>query len=119
RSSDLARFQELVDARETQLFSAGWAADYPDEQTFLMLFYGKYAPPGGVNPTGYVNPKYDELYEKASVMEATAEREKLYRQMIAMIDEECYWIIDYASVRYDFQYDWLSDYIYMDYGGGF
>jgi len=76
-----ARFQELVDARETQIFSAGWAADYPDEQTFLMLFYGKFAPPGGVNPCGYVNPEYDKLYEKASVMNASPEREKLYRQM--------------------------------------
>jgi ABC-type transport system substrate-binding protein len=112
-----ARFQELVDARETQMFSLGWVADYPDEQTFLMLFYGKFAPAGGINSCGYVNPKYDELYEKASVMNPSPERETLYRQMIAIINEECYWIHDFCPVRYDLQYDWVSDYIYMDYSG--
>ncbi|HEV8291124.1 MAG TPA: ABC transporter substrate-binding protein [Tepidisphaeraceae bacterium] len=114
-----ARFQEIVDARETQIFQLGWAADYPDEQTYLMLFYGKYAPVGGINSVAYVNPKYDELYEKASVMEPGPERLRLYRQMIDIINEDCYWIHDYCPVRYDLQYDWLSDYVFMDYGGGY
>jgi oligopeptide transport system substrate-binding protein len=114
-----ARFQELVDARETQIFQMGWAADYPDEQTYLMLFYGKYAPPMGVNSCAYVNPKYDQLYEKASVMEPGPERMKLYREMIAIINEDCYWIHAYCPVRFDLQYDWLSDYVFMDYGGGY
>ncbi|HEV8606119.1 MAG TPA: ABC transporter substrate-binding protein [Tepidisphaeraceae bacterium] len=114
-----ARFQELVDARETQIYQLGWAADYPDEQTYLMLFYGKYAPVGGVNSCAYVNPKYDELYEKASVMEPGPERLKLYREMIAIINEDCFWIHSYCPVRFDLQYDWLSDYVFMDYGGGY
>jgi ABC-type transport system substrate-binding protein len=84
-----------------------------------MLFYGKYAPVGGVNSCAYVNPKYDELYDKASVMEPGPERLKLYRQMIDIINEDCYWIHDYCPVRYDLQYDWLSDYVFMDYGGGY
>src|SRR5205814_9554450 len=93
-----ARFQELVDARETQLFDLGWLADYPDEQTYLMLFYGKFAPVGGVNSCGYVNPNYDKLYEKAAVMPRTPQRDELYRQMIAIINEDCYWIHDYCPV---------------------
>jgi ABC-type transport system substrate-binding protein len=114
-----ARFQETVDARETQTFQLGWAADYPDEQTYLMLFYGKFAPPTGVNSTGYVNPKYDALYEKASTMERSPERDKLYQQMIAIINEDCYWIHSHARLRFDLQYDWASDFIWMDYGGGY
>ncbi|MFI5381339.1 MAG: ABC transporter substrate-binding protein, partial [Tepidisphaerales bacterium] len=57
-----ARYQELVDARQTQVFEAGWAADYPDEQTYLAMFYSKFAPAGGVNSSAYVNPAYDQLY---------------------------------------------------------
>jgi oligopeptide transport system substrate-binding protein len=114
-----ARFQEMVDARETQMFQLGWAADYPDEQTYLMLFYGKFSPPTGVNSTGYVNPKYDELYEKASTMERSPQRDKLYQQMIDIINEDCYWIHMYARLRFDIQYDWVTDFVWMDYGGGY
>src|SRR5947207_4467812 len=95
-----ARVQELIDARETQIFQIGWAADYPDEQTYLMLFYSKFAPVGGVNSCAYVNPKYDELYEKASVMEPGPQRMKLYREMIGIINEDCYWIHAYCPLRY-------------------
>ena len=60
---------EAVKSGSVDLVVGRWAADYPDEQTYLMLFYGKYAPVGGINSCAYVNPRYDELYEKASVME--------------------------------------------------
>ena len=40
-------------------------------------------------------------------------------ELIDIINEDCFWIHDYAPVRYDLQYDWLSDYVWMDYGGGY
>lgn len=111
-----ARYQELVDARETQVFTAGWGADYPDEQTFLQMFYGKFAPAGGVNGTAYNNPEYDALYVKASVMEPSPERDVLYKKMCAMVNEDSPWAYDYCRVMYRLQYDWLSDVKVMDFG---
>ena len=39
-----------MDNRQTQIFQLGWVADYPDEQDFFQLFYGKNAVPQGSNP---------------------------------------------------------------------
>ncbi|HWE93227.1 MAG TPA: ABC transporter substrate-binding protein [Tepidisphaeraceae bacterium] len=116
--STWARFQEMVDARETQLFSLGWTPDYPDEQTFLQLFYGKFAPAGGVNSCAYVNPEYDALYEKARVMVEGPERDALYRKMAAMVREDCPWTCTYYPLLYRLRHDWLAKYDYMDYGTG-
>jgi ABC-type oligopeptide transport system substrate-binding subunit len=114
-----ARYQEMVDNRQTQVFASGWAADYPDEQTYLMLFYGKNAPALGVNSTAYVNPAFDELYEKASLMDRSPQRLELYKKMIAIVDEDCPWIYDFCPIRFDLQYNWLTPYTFMDYGGGY
>ena len=114
-----ARYQELLDGRQTQVFSAGWAADYPDEQTYLALFYSKFAPVGGVNSAAYVNPAYDQLYDKAAVMNESPQRLELYRRMIDIVNVDCPWILDYCPLRYDLQYDWLTDHVWMDYGGGY
>ncbi|MCH2223526.1 MAG: peptide ABC transporter substrate-binding protein [Crocinitomicaceae bacterium] len=53
------------------IFRMGWSADYPSPETFLLNFYGKYVPedieePSTINKSRYVNPVFDQLYEKAS-----------------------------------------------------
>ena len=65
---DFARYQEMVDNRQTQLFDAGWSSDYPDEQDFLQLLYGKNAPPGMLNGTAWVNAQFDKLYDESAVL---------------------------------------------------
>lgn len=114
-----ARYQEIVDNRQTEMFMGGWVADYPDEQTFLQLFYGKFAPAGGVNPTAYNNPAYDALYEKASVMPAGPERTKLYKQMLDILDDECPWAYAFSEVVFRLYHDWLDNFFEMDYGQGY
>jgi oligopeptide transport system substrate-binding protein len=114
-----ARYQEKVDNRQTQVFASGWVADYPDEQSFLQMFCGDFAPALGVDYTAYRNPKFDELYRKAAVMERSKERDELYAKMIEIVDEDCTWIVDFTPVNYTIQYDWLSPYWFMDYGGGY
>lgn len=114
-----ARYQEKVDNRQTQVFASGWAADYPDEITYLQMFCSDFAPAMGVNFTAYRNPELDALYHKASVMQRSPERDALYREMIEMVDKDCTWIVDFTPVNYTIQYDWLSPYWFMDYGGGY
>jgi oligopeptide transport system substrate-binding protein len=64
-------------------FRASWIADYPDGENYLSVFYGKNpAPP---NYTRYHNPAFDELYERALVINNDSARYELYRQMDRMI----------------------------------
>src|SRR5947207_2461865 len=62
---DWARWQEMTDNRQTQVFDNGWVADYPDEQDFFQCFYSKNIPNAGLNNCCYSNPAFDALYEKA------------------------------------------------------
>jgi ABC-type transport system substrate-binding protein len=119
RYVDFARWIDMVDNRQTQLFDAGWVADYPDEQDFFQLFYGKSAPAGGINSSAYVNPAFDALYDKATIMQDGPERRKLYRQMEDMVTEDCPWLLEEYGISYLLQYDWLKGLTVMDYGYGF
>ncbi len=116
---DFARWLEMTDNRQDQLFDAGWEADYPDEQDFLQLFYGKNAPPLGVNSAAYVNPEFDKLYDQAAVMQDTPQRRRLYMQMEKIVMEDCPWLITDYPIAYGLRYNWVSNSAGMDYGYGF
>lgn len=113
-----ARFQEMVDDKQTQVFMLGWVADYPDEQTFLQLFYGKNTDRGGVNSANYVNPEYDAIYEQAVVMSPSPQRDALYKRLCRIVEEDCPWIFTFHSVEYVLYYNWLGNMKIMDYGNG-
>ncbi len=83
-------------------------ADYPDEETYLGLFYGP-SYDGGSNATGYQNPEYDRLYEQARVMQDSPERRDLYRRMARMIEQDVPIALLYYHVRREMYFDWLGD----------
>jgi ABC-type transport system substrate-binding protein len=115
---DFARYLEMVDNRQTQLFEAGWLADYPDEQDFLQLFYGKNAPAMGLNSAAYMNPEFDALYEKAAVMRDSPERRGLYLRMEHFVMEDCPWLLVEYPKLFALHYDWVSGGYHMAYGYG-
>jgi ABC-type transport system substrate-binding protein len=114
-----ARFQEIVDNKQEQLFDFGWVADYPDEQTFWQLFYSKNIEVGGVNSVNYANPEFDALYERASVIDSGPERDGLYRQMQQILLEDCPCAFSFYPVSYGLYHDWYKNPTPMDYGRGF
>ncbi|MGD0539921.1 MAG: ABC transporter substrate-binding protein [Tepidisphaeraceae bacterium] len=116
---DFARWNEMVDNRQTQLFDAGWVADYPDEQDFLQMFYGKNAPAMGVNSSAYVNPAFDQLYDRAAILPDGPERRRLYVQMEEVVMNDCPWLIEFYPTSYALHYDWLGGLHSMDYGYGY
>ena len=95
-------------ARNLQSFSAGWVADYPDEETYFSLFYGP-SYDGGANSTGYYNPEFDALYERARVLNDGPRRRDLYRAMARMIEHDMPIAVLYYDVRREMYYDWLGD----------
>ncbi|MDG1463207.1 MAG: ABC transporter substrate-binding protein [Gammaproteobacteria bacterium] len=86
-----ATFGDMVRAwsrSELPFVSKGWGLDYPDAENTLQLFYGPNGSPGS-NDANYANPKYDALFEEASVMPPSAKRTVIYRQMNQMLVDDC------------------------------
>lgn len=55
---------------EGDIFRTGWSGDYPNPETFLMNFYGKFVPedptkPSPINKARYKNLLFDEFYNQA------------------------------------------------------
>jgi ABC-type transport system substrate-binding protein len=113
-----ARMLEMIDGYQAQTFTFGWVADYPDEQTFLQLFYSKNSGPGGVNSTAYANPEYDKLYEQAVVMEPSPQRQELYLKMQDIISEDCPVILEFYPIYFTLRYPWVHGWSPMEYGNG-
>ena len=84
-------FLAKIAKREAQMFQIGWIADYPDAENFLQLFYGPNASPS-CNRTNYANPAFDALYEAAARTVDADERLRLYREMQAIVREDCPWV---------------------------
>lgn len=72
---------EAIANAQVYFFRKSWVADYPDEENFLSLFYGKNWSPKGFNYTHYYNPQFDSLYEKSQTESNDVTRYNYYRQM--------------------------------------
>ena len=105
---DFGKWLDERDAHNLQFFSAGWVADYPDEETYFSLFYGPNYD-GGSNGTGYYNPDYDSLYEQARVLPDGPRRRELYRQLARMVERDMPLALLYYRVRRELYYDWLGE----------
>ncbi len=64
----------------TQIFRAGWIADYNDAYSFAELLHSRH----GINDSGYDNPEYDALLE-ASAREPDPEKRKRLLQQAERI----------------------------------
>ena len=102
-------FLARIERRQAQLFRLGWVADYPDAENFLQLFYGPNSSPGP-NHSNYRNKDFDALYEKVRVLPESPERTVLYRQMAAIVVEDCPWIFEQHPLSYALTHAWLKNY---------
>ena len=112
-----ARFQEMIDGGQAQFYALGWVAEYPDEQTFLQLFWTGNATPGP-NSSNYSNPEYDRLYERARAMEPGPARDALYRRMQQIVMEDVPWVLTYYPTSYTLHYDWVANLRNNEYAHG-
>ncbi len=61
---DFEKRNQYVKSGKASMWVSGWIADYPDGESFLSIFYGKYANLDSefMNPFKYRNSRFDELY---------------------------------------------------------
>lgn len=83
-----ASLRELIAKNGVNFFRGTWIADYPDGENYLSVFYSKNKIPFGPNYTGFNNPQFDALFEKAYTAVNDTERFKLYQQMDNVIMEQ-------------------------------
>lgn len=110
-------FFRKLEQRRAQLFALDWAADYPDAENFLQLFYAANASPGP-NRANYRNPEFDRLYEQALATRDRAARAALYRSMAAIVQFDCPWIFRHHPVGYALYRQGLHNYAPHDFPYG-
>jgi oligopeptide transport system substrate-binding protein len=85
--SDKKKFPEILKAEKVcqlQMRTNRWIADFPDGENFMQLFYSKNI--GQSNNSCTDIPAFDALYEKATVLPAGPERDKLYVDMARLLE---------------------------------
>jgi ABC-type transport system substrate-binding protein len=99
RPADWNRTREKLLTGNTQIYSHGWLADYPDPENFLFLLYGPESPLvckcDGANNSNYANPEYDELFRRVRVLPPGEERDTLVARMVELFRRDAVWLYVY------------------------
>ncbi len=107
RPADWNRTREKLLTGNTQIFSHGWLADYPDPENFLFLLYGPESPLlckcDGANNSNYENPEFDELFRKMRVTPPGPERDAMVARMVELYRRDAVWM-----------YAWYPKEIYLN-----
>ncbi|MDD3153872.1 MAG: ABC transporter substrate-binding protein [Victivallaceae bacterium] len=108
-----ARFFEKQRQGTLQLFRLSWTGDYPDAENFLQLFYSGNR--DSCNRTGFSDPKFDAMFEKALSLPSGAERTELYRKMNVMLAGELPCIFEGHPVYLQLVHAHLRNYLAHDF----
>lgn len=104
------RFQEKIRTGNTQIYSWGWTADYPDPENFLFQFYSKNGKVkyGGENSSNYSNPEYDRLFDLMKNRSNDPERQALIDQMVEIVRHDAPWAWGLHPINFDLSQSWVS-----------
>lgn len=106
------RFQEKMRAGNTQIYSWGWNADYPDPENFFFQLYSRNAKVkyGGENTSNYNNPEFDRLFELMKNRSNDAQRQRLIEQMLELVRYDAPWVWGMHQEQFTLTQDWLANY---------
>ncbi len=104
------RFQEKMRMGDTQIYSWGWVADYPDPENFLFQLYGangkvKY---GGENASNYSNPEFDRLFDLMKNRNNDQQRQELIDQMLRIILRDAPWAWGIHTENFTLFQNWVT-----------
>lgn len=116
--NDWPTLQEKVHNKTAQMYAMGWAADYPDPENFLQLYYSPNIE-RLTNNTNYSDPRFDALYERASVMQPSPERTALYVEMLRILNEDCPVLLLSEPISFVLVHPWVHNNKPHPFGYGF
>lgn len=110
RATQYNRFQSKIGNGDFQIFSWGWAADYPDPENFLFLFDSnnsrvKYE---GENACNYANPEFDKLFNEMKSMPNGVKRQEIISKLVVMLQEDAPWFGGYHPKLYSLRHQWVG-----------
>lgn len=97
-----AQQRQMMRGYKLPCFRGSWVCDYPDAENYLALFYSKNLQPSGSNYTHYVNPEFDQLFEKSQTIIDDSARNELYTQLDSMLMDDAPVVVLYydQAVRF-------------------
>ena len=111
RPADWNRTREKLLTGNTQIYSHGWLADYPDPENFLFLLHGPESPLlcecDGANNSNYENPEYDELFRQMRVLPPGAERDKLVARLVELYRRDAVWLYAFTPKEIYLNNSWV------------
>lgn len=104
------RFQEKMRSGDTQVFSWGWDADYPDPENFLFQLYGRNGKVkfGGENAANYHNAAFDNLFDLMKNRPNDARRQQLINDMLAIVRSDAPWVWGMHPQDFLLSHNWVS-----------
>jgi oligopeptide transport system substrate-binding protein len=100
RPADWNRTREKYITGNTQIFSHGWLADYPDPENFLFLLHSPESPLickcDGTNNANYKNDAYDAAYRAMRVLPKGEERDKKIAEMVKLFQDDAVWLFAFT-----------------------
>jgi oligopeptide transport system substrate-binding protein len=81
---DPKAFRAQIDLGVYPMFQGMWGADYPDADNFLSVFLSN----SGNNRSGWKSTTYDQWVDRARMLQAPREREKLYARAESLLLEQ-------------------------------
>ena len=113
RPADFNRTREKLLTGNTQIFSHGWLADYPDPENFLFLLYGPESPLvcdcDGANNSNYASEEYDELFRRMRVMRPGPERDELVARMVRIVPRDAVWLYAFFPKEIFLNNSWVHN----------
>lgn len=111
---EFAQHLDAIDNGKAPFYRLGWVGDYPDPETFLNLFNGKLVPTdGGISPINsvrYVNPKYDEMLQRALATTDHTARMNIYRDAEQIAVNDAPMLLLFHDEDYRFIQPYVRDY---------
>jgi ABC-type transport system substrate-binding protein len=111
RATDWNRFRAKQEQGLIQMYFLGWIADYPDPENFLFLFHSGNSKvfDGGVNSSNYSNPRFDRLFDRMKNMEDSPQREKIIRELVAILQQDAPWVWGFHPESYLLKQQWVHN----------
>lgn len=110
RQTEYNRFQDKIRTGQTQIFSFGWLADYPDPENFLFLLESANGKVhyNGENAANYANPKFDQLFNQIKNLPNEKIRLQKIRTLISLIQEDSPWIWGVHPIDFTLSHQWVA-----------
>lgn len=100
--------QQKVSKRQAPMFAMAWGADYPDAENFFQILYGPNKAPGA-NGTNFDDTKFNQMLEKASVLQDSPERTKQYQEIYRYVGDLMPMIFGFHRVSFSLAHGWIKN----------